>query len=93
MGFESPCMKISYCYKNDKTSANGGLITLKRSERRRRRRRRVRLSGKFDRLQRLVPGGQGLQPDRLMAQTASYIMHLRLQLSVLEALLKLHDET
>ncbi|PON93349.1 Myc-type, basic helix-loop-helix (bHLH) domain containing protein [Trema orientale] len=94
MGYVSPCSNTVYSYKNDKMSENVGLVSLKRSERRRRRiTRRVRLSGRFHRLQRLVPGGQGLQPHRLMAQTAGYIMYLRLQLSVLEALLKLHDHT
>lgn len=89
MGFVGPYTNIGDCYNMDEVSENGGVITLKRAQRRRR--RRVRLSRKFYRLQRLIPGGQGLQPDRLMAQTAGYIMHLRLQLCVLEALLKLHD--
>ncbi|PON61080.1 Myc-type, basic helix-loop-helix (bHLH) domain containing protein [Parasponia andersonii] len=94
MGYVSPCIKTGYSYKNDEMSENCELVSLKRSEKRRRRKtRRVRLSGRFHRLQRLVPGGQGLQPDRLMAQTAGYIMHLRLQLSVLDALLKVHDHT
>ncbi|RVX18384.1 hypothetical protein CK203_006671 [Vitis vinifera] len=45
---------------------------------------------KFQKLQRLVPGGHGLQPDQLFLQTADYILHLKLQVNVLEAILKLH---
>ncbi|KAF8390375.1 hypothetical protein HHK36_024901 [Tetracentron sinense] len=44
---------------------------------------------KVRRLQRLVPGGRGLQPDRLFLRTADYILHLRLQVNVLQALSKL----
>uniref|UniRef100_A0A803R085 BHLH domain-containing protein n=1 Tax=Cannabis sativa TaxID=3483 RepID=A0A803R085_CANSA len=97
MGFFGPFINVTYCSKNDEISKNCGLITLKRSERkrikRRRRRRRMRLSEKFDRLQKLIPGGQGLESDQLMIQTTHYIMQLRSQLCVLESLLKLHDDT
>ncbi|KAF8378316.1 hypothetical protein HHK36_029655 [Tetracentron sinense] len=57
---------------------------------RRRGRRVVRGSVrmKVRRLQRLVPGGRGLEPDRLFLRTADYILHLRLQVNVLQALSK-----
>ncbi|KAL5974335.1 hypothetical protein ACLOJK_030999 [Asimina triloba] len=45
---------------------------------------------KFRKLQGLIPGGQGLQPDRLFLRTADYILHLRLQVNVLQALSKLY---
>ncbi|KAL9423967.1 hypothetical protein AB3S75_035954 [Citrus x aurantiifolia] len=65
---------------------------------RRRRRRRsavgrpsasVRM--KVRKLQKLIPGGQGLQPDRLFLRTADYIVHLNLQLNVLQALSKIYQ--
>ncbi|KAF5191634.1 hypothetical protein FRX31_018777 [Thalictrum thalictroides] len=58
----------------------------------RRRRSVVRRSvqTKVKRLQKIVPGGQGLEPDRLFLQTANYILHLRFQVDVLQALSKLH---
>ncbi|RVW47207.1 hypothetical protein CK203_070132 [Vitis vinifera] len=55
---------------------------------RRRRRRSVRR--KVKKLQRLIPGGRGLQPDRLFLRTADYILHLRLQVNVLQALSKIY---
>ncbi|OVA16289.1 hypothetical protein BVC80_8971g54 [Macleaya cordata] len=42
---------------------------------------------KVRRLQRLVPGGRRLQPDRLFLQTADYILHLKLKLHFLQAAL------
>ncbi|KAJ9188001.1 hypothetical protein P3X46_003403 [Hevea brasiliensis] len=59
---------------------------------RRRRRRAVRGSVrmKVKKLQRLIPGGQGLKPDRLFSRTADYILHLRLQVNVLQALSKIY---
>ncbi|KAI3985818.1 hypothetical protein MKX01_026604 [Papaver californicum] len=38
------------------------------------------------RLQKLVPGGKGLQPDRLFLETANYILHLKFQVNVLQTL-------
>lgn len=55
----------------------------------RRRRRAFRM--KVEKLQRIVPGGHGLQPDSLFDQTANYILHLRLQVYVLESILGLHE--
>jgi hypothetical protein len=55
----------------------------------RRRRRAFRM--KVGKLQRIVPGGHGLQPDSLFVQTANYILHLRLQVYVLESILGLHE--
>ncbi|KAI3843889.1 hypothetical protein MKX03_036985 [Papaver bracteatum] len=45
---------------------------------------------KVTRLQKLVPGGKGLQPDRLFLQTADYILHLKLKLDLLRALSNLY---
>ncbi|KAI3941519.1 hypothetical protein MKW92_045300 [Papaver armeniacum] len=45
---------------------------------------------KVKRLQKLVPGGKGLQPDRLFLQTADYILHLKLKLDLLRALSNLY---
>ncbi|GMY26181.1 transcription factor par2 [Fagus crenata] len=45
---------------------------------------------KVKKLQRLVPGGQGLNPDRLFLRTADYILHLRLQVNVLQTLSKIY---
>ncbi|KAG7030796.1 hypothetical protein SDJN02_04833, partial [Cucurbita argyrosperma subsp. argyrosperma] len=43
------------------------------------------------RLQRLIPGGRGLKADRLLLQTADYIMQLRSQVDVLQALTNIYD--
>ncbi|XP_012092068.1 transcription factor PAR1 [Jatropha curcas] len=58
----------------------------------RRRRRAVRGSvrSKVKKLQRLIPGGKGLQPDHLFLRTADYILQLRLQVNVLQALSKIY---
>ncbi|XP_042492957.1 uncharacterized protein LOC122072650 [Macadamia integrifolia] len=45
---------------------------------------------KVRRLQKLIPGGRGLQPNRLFLRTADYILHLRFQLHVLQALSNLY---
>ncbi|XP_057948889.1 uncharacterized protein LOC131144333 [Malania oleifera] len=64
--------------------------------RRGRPRRRAAVRGssvrvKVKKLQKLVPGGRGLQePDRLFLQTAEYILHLRQQLNILQALSKIY---
>lgn len=62
---------------------------------RRRVRRRGRRQGgvgkKVQKLQRIVPGGEGLQPENLLLQTANYILNLRLQVYVLESALSLHE--
>ncbi|GLT36520.1 hypothetical protein SLA2020_108930 [Shorea laevis] len=46
---------------------------------------------KVKKLQRLIPGGKGLEVDQLLLRTADYILHLRLQLNVLQALSKTHQ--
>ncbi|KAL3751713.1 hypothetical protein ACJRO7_012530 [Eucalyptus globulus] len=46
---------------------------------------------KVKKLQKLVPGGRGLQPDRLLLRAADYILHLRSQVNVLQALSKIYD--
>ncbi|KAC9132070.1 hypothetical protein R6Q59_004790 [Mikania micrantha] len=54
---------------------------------RRRSRRRVknsshgRMMRKVKKLQKLIPGGKGLNADQLFVHTANYIMHLKLQCS------------
>ncbi|XP_048136785.1 transcription factor IBH1-like [Rhodamnia argentea] len=45
---------------------------------------------KVKKLQKLIPGGRGLQPDRLLSRTADYILHLRSQVDVLQALSKIY---
>lgn len=45
---------------------------------------------KMRKLQRLIPGGTGLQPDLLFSMTADYILQLRLQVNVLQALSKIY---
>ncbi|XWS34839.1 hypothetical protein CRYUN_Cryun21dG0071800 [Craigia yunnanensis] len=64
----------------------------------RRRRRTGRDGGrsvrmKVKKLQKLIPGGKGLQPDRLFLRTADYILHLRLQVNVLQALSKISQSS
>ncbi|XP_022977324.1 uncharacterized protein LOC111477674 [Cucurbita maxima] len=46
---------------------------------------------KMRKLQRLIPGGRRLKPDRLFLKTADYIMQLRSQVHVLQALSKIYD--
>ncbi|XWS22566.1 hypothetical protein CRYUN_Cryun29cG0047400 [Craigia yunnanensis] len=48
---------------------------------------------KVKKLQRLIPGGKGLQPDRLFLRTADYILHLRLQVNILLALSKIYQSS
>ncbi|XP_022151226.1 transcription factor PAR2 [Momordica charantia] len=48
---------------------------------------------KMRKLQRLIPGGRGLKPDRLFLKTADYIMQLRSQVNVLQALSKIYEPT
>ncbi|KAL0004152.1 hypothetical protein SO802_011713 [Lithocarpus litseifolius] len=57
--------------------------------RRRRQAARGEVEMKVKKLQRLVPGGEGLNPDRLFLKTADYILHLRLQVDVLQTLSKI----
>ncbi|CAK9178891.1 unnamed protein product [Ilex paraguariensis] len=45
---------------------------------------------KVKKLQKLIPGGYGLKPDRLLLMTADYILHLRLQINVLQALSQIY---
>ncbi|XP_050374235.1 transcription factor PAR2 [Argentina anserina] len=45
---------------------------------------------KVRKLQMLIPGGRGLEAERLFRHTADYIMHLRFQVDVLQALSKIY---
>ncbi|KAI3412307.1 uncharacterized protein J3R85_017565, partial [Psidium guajava] len=45
---------------------------------------------KVKKLQKLIPGGRGLQPDCLLSRTADYILHLRSQVEVLQALSEIY---
>ncbi|XP_057493298.1 transcription factor PAR1 [Actinidia eriantha] len=60
-----------------------------------RRRRRVTVRGsvhmKVKKLQKLIPGGRGLDPDRLFPVTADYILHLKHQVHVLQALSQIYN--
>lgn len=49
------------------------------------------VQSKVRKLQKLIPGGQGLQPDLLLSRTAHYILHLRLKVNVLQALSKIYQ--
>ncbi|XP_039019888.1 transcription factor IBH1-like [Hibiscus syriacus] len=46
---------------------------------------------KVKRLQKLIPGGKGMQTDRLFLRTADYIMHLQSQVHILQALSKIYQ--
>jgi len=46
---------------------------------------------RMKKLQRLVPGGAGMNPDRLFLKTAEHILQLRIQLNVLQALSKVFN--
>ena len=75
------------------TNGCKNLAKLRWSRRRRSKRAGHRVSAvdkKVKKLQRLIPGGEGLQPDLLFLKTADYIMHLRLQVHVLQALSKIY---
>ncbi|KAL6983648.1 hypothetical protein U1Q18_017028 [Sarracenia purpurea var. burkii] len=64
-----------------------------RAKTRGRRRRRVGRGSvrlKVKKLQRLIPGGLGLEPDRLFLITADYIMQLRLHLNLLQSLSQIY---
>lgn len=75
-----------------KCSAYFVLPEMYESKGRRRCRRVVRGSTrmKVKKLQTLVPGGRGLQPDLLFLRTAVYILQLRLQLNALQTLSKIY---
>lgn len=45
---------------------------------------------KVKKLQKIVPGGQGLKPENLLLKTADYILFLRLQIKMLQCLSKLY---
>ncbi|OWM89628.1 transcription factor PAR2-like [Punica granatum] len=45
---------------------------------------------KVRKLQRLIPGGRRLQPDRIFSRTADYILQLRWQVNVLQALSEIY---
>ncbi|KAB2090900.1 hypothetical protein ES319_A03G154000v1 [Gossypium barbadense] len=70
---------VKWRMRRRRTACSGGGSTGGRS---------VRM--KIKRLQKLIPGGQLMQPDRLFLRTADYILHLRLQLNLLQALSKIY---
>ncbi|KAK4760468.1 hypothetical protein SAY87_005361 [Trapa incisa] len=45
---------------------------------------------KMRKLQKLIPGGEGLRAELLFSRTANYITQLRLQVHVLQALSKIY---
>ncbi|KAL6189829.1 hypothetical protein ACLB2K_036230 [Fragaria x ananassa] len=45
---------------------------------------------KVRKLQMLIPGGRGLEAETLFRHTADYIMHLRFQVDVLQAISKIY---
>lgn len=48
---------------------------------------------KVQKLRKLVPGGHELKTERLLSHTADYIMRMRFQVNLLQALLRLHHPT
>ncbi|XP_050238748.1 transcription factor IBH1-like [Mercurialis annua] len=52
-----------------------------------------RVEMKVKKLQRIIPGGEGLQPERLFLRTADYIMQLRSQVNILQALSDIYNNT
>ncbi|KAL7149070.1 hypothetical protein ABFS83_05G014900 [Erythranthe nasuta] len=52
--------------------------------------RRRRIKRKVKKLQKIIPGGQGLNPDMLFVRTADYILLLRLQIHFLQTLSHSH---
>nr|XP_043639736.1 transcription factor PAR1-like [Erigeron canadensis] len=69
-------------------SYNGELKKVKSSLKtgRKTRRNNTTVVRKVEKLQKLVPGGRGLNAARLFDHTANYIMHLKLQVDMLQAL-------
>ncbi|XP_021727403.1 uncharacterized protein LOC110694527 [Chenopodium quinoa] len=56
------------------------------------RRSREAVLRKVRKLQRVIPGGQRVQQiDHLFLRTADYILHLRLQINLLQTLFKLYS--
>ncbi|KAK8615936.1 hypothetical protein V6N13_017506 [Hibiscus sabdariffa] len=53
--------------------------------------RSVAMKMKVKRLQKLIPGGKGMQADRLFLRTADYILHLQSQIHILQALAKFYQ--
>ncbi|KAK8605603.1 hypothetical protein V6N13_102379 [Hibiscus sabdariffa] len=51
----------------------------------------MKMKVKVRRLQKLIPGGKGMQPDRLFLRTADYILHLQSQIHILQALAKFYQ--
>lgn len=45
---------------------------------------------KVKNLQKIIPGGEALNPDSLLLRTANYILLLKMQINVLQALNNLH---
>ncbi|XP_047963942.1 transcription factor PAR1 [Salvia hispanica] len=62
----------------------------KRSGARGRKMEGVALQMKVKKLQKIIPGGEGLDSDELFVRTADYILLLKLKISVLQILSKLH---
>lgn len=84
MGMD-PCRDLG----NHKDGKMFGVTLRRRSGRRRQRAART----KVQKLQKIVPGGHSLEPDSLLVQTANYILHLRLQIHVLESILELQERS
>ncbi|EEF41446.1 transcription factor PAR2 [Ricinus communis] len=79
----------------DVSKVNWRRTTMGRRRRRRRRRgaataTTTSIQMRVKKLQRLIPGGEELQPDRLFLRTADYILHLELQVNVLQALSEIY---
>ncbi|KAJ8480627.1 hypothetical protein OPV22_024354 [Ensete ventricosum] len=71
-------------------STRHGISGMSRRGKGRRPSRAAAVERKVRTLQRLVPGGRGLQPEQLFLRTADYIFLLRLQVHVLRKLSKLY---
>ncbi|XVF12125.1 hypothetical protein REPUB_Repub08aG0087500 [Reevesia pubescens] len=85
MGLNS-CLSICCCCNGRKK------LQLGMSSRRQRRQwGSISVQMKVQKLHRVVPGSHGLHLDQLLGHTADFILHLRLQVSVMEALVKFHE--
>ncbi|KAK4753592.1 hypothetical protein SAY87_001696 [Trapa incisa] len=85
---------LTSCKRSSKVAA---ILSSKIRSRRQRHRRGVAVPSnnrsvemKVRKLQRLIPGGEGLRPELLFSRTADYISQLRLQVHVLQALSKIY---
>ncbi|KAI4365880.1 hypothetical protein MLD38_021826 [Melastoma candidum] len=83
----------SLCLKRAETGPGG---TSTRGKWRRTRKSRPPSDGndavkmKVQKLKKLVPGGDDLKTEGLLSRTADYIVHMRIQVNLLQTLLKLH---